>query len=178
LSEQPTTVLDSIPAFITRAMADWHIPGLAIAVVQANELTMLHGFGWRDREAGLPVTTDTLFPICSLTKSFTASSLATLADAGRLDWDRPVRDYVPELRLHDRDATERVTVRDLLLHRTGLPRHDWVHMAGTLDRMGQVRVLRHLEPSAGLRERWQYQNLMYNLAGVVTERTSTSAQWF
>jgi len=147
LSEQPTTVLDSIPAFITRAMADWHIPGLAIAVVQANELTMLHGFGWRDREAGLPVTTDTLFPICSLTKSFTASSLAILADAGRLDWDRPVRDYVPELRLHDRDATERVTVRDLLLHRTGLPRHDWVHMAGTLDRMGQVRVLRHLEPS-------------------------------
>jgi len=165
-----------IPALITRAMADWHIPGLAIAVVQANELTMLHGFGWRDREAGLPVTTDTLFPICSLTKSFTASGLAILADAGRLDWDRPVRDYVPELRLHDRDATERVSVRDLLLHRTGLPRHDWVHMAGTLDRMGQVQVLRDLEPSAGLRERWQYQNLMYNLAGVVTERI-TGKNW-
>ncbi len=142
MSEQPTTVLDRIPAFITRAMADWHIPGLAIAVVQANELIMLHGFGWRDREAGLPVTTDTLFPICSLTKSFTASSLAILADAGRLDWDRPVRDYVPELRLHDRDATERVTVRDLLLHRTGLPRHDWVHMAGTLAR----RAVHHCAP--------------------------------
>lgn len=176
MSEQQTTVLDSIPALIARAMADWHIPGLAIAVVQANELTILHGFGWRDREAGLPVTTDTLFPICSLIKSFTASGLAILADAGRLDWDRPVRDYVPELRLHDRDATERVSVRDLLLHRTGLPRHDWVHMAGTLDRMGQVQVLRHLEPSAGLRERWQYQNLMYNLAGVVTERI-TGKSW-
>ena len=172
MSDQQAKALDTIPAFITQAMADWHIPGLAIAVVQNGELNLLHGFGWRDKEAGLPVTTDTLFPICSLTKSFTASGLAVLADAGRLDWDRPVRDYVPELRLHDRAATERVTVRDLLLHRTGLPRHDWVHMAGTLDRMGQVRALQHLEPTADLRARWQYQNLMYNLAGVVTERIS------
>ncbi len=172
MSDQQAIALDNIQAFIAQAMADWHIPGLAIAVVQANELTLLHGFGWRDREASLPVTTETLFPICSLTKSFTASGLAILADAGRLDWDRPVRDYVAELRLHDRDATERVSVRDLLLHRTGLPRHDWVHMAGTLDRMGQVRALRHLKLSAGLRERWQYSNLMYNLAGVVTERVS------
>jgi len=172
LSDQRAKALDDIQGFIAQVMADWHIPGLAIAVVHATELTLLECFGWRDREAGLPVTTDTLFPICSLTKSFTASGLAILADAGSLDWDKPVRDYVPELRLYDRDATERVTVRDLLLHRTGLPRHDWVHMGGTLDRMGQVRALRHLQPTADLRARWQYQNLMYNLAGVVTERIS------
>jgi len=116
--------LDGIDAFIERAMAEWHIPGLAIAVVQTDDPAVLKTFGWRDRDAGLPVTTDTLFPICSLTKSFTATALAMLADARRLDWDRPVRDYVPELRLYDRDTTERVTVRDLLLHRTGLPRHD------------------------------------------------------
>ncbi len=164
--------LDGIDAFIEHAMADWHIPGLAVAVVQAESPAILKTFGLRDRDAGLPVTTDTLFPICSLTKSFTATGLAMLADAGQLDWDRPVREYVPELRLYDRDATERVTVRDLLLHRTGLPRHDWVHMPGILDRMGLVSALRYLEPTADLRAKWQYQNLMYNLAGVVAERIS------
>ncbi len=164
--------LDGIDAFIERAMAEWHIPGLAIAVVQTDDPAVLKTFGWRDRDAGLPVTTDTLFPICSLTKSFTATALAMLADTRRLDWDRPVRDYVPELRLYDRDTTERVTVRDLLLHRTGLPRHDWVHMPGTLDRMGMVSALRYLKPTAELRAKWQYQNLMYNLAGVVAERIS------
>ena len=172
LSHQRTHSLDGMDAFIERAMAEWHIPGLAIAVIRTGDPAVLKTFGWRDKNAGLPVTTDTLFPICSLTKSFTATGLAMLADAGRLDWDKPVRDYVPELCLYDHDTTERVTVRDLLLHRTGLPRHDWVHMPGILDRMGLVSALRYLEPTAELRAKWQYQNLMYNLAGVVAERIS------
>jgi len=143
LPRQHAHSLDGIDALVEQGMADWHIPGLAVAIVQADSPAILKTFGLRDRDAGLPVTTDTLFPICSLTKSFTATGLAMLADAGQLDWDRPVREYVPELRLYDLDATGRVTVRDLLLHRTGLPRHDWVHMPGTLDRMGLVSALRY-----------------------------------
>ena len=79
-------------------------------------------------EAGLSVTADTQFILCSVTKSFTALGLAILVDEGRLDWSKPVRDYLPEFRLHDAFATDHVTTIDLLCHNTGLPRHDWIWM--------------------------------------------------
>ena len=108
------------------AMADWKVPGLALAVAQDGKVVLAKAFGQRDIEANLPVTTATQFLICSITKSFTATGVALLHNEGRLDWTKPVRDYIPEFRLHDAVATERVTVRDLLCHQSGLPRHDWV----------------------------------------------------
>jgi CubicO group peptidase (beta-lactamase class C family) len=103
------------------------VPGAAIAVVQDGKVTLTKAYGQRDVEADLPITTKTQFLICSITKSFTATGVALLHSQGRLDWTKPVRDYITEFRLHDPVATERVTVRDLLCHRTGLRRHDWVH---------------------------------------------------
>ena len=111
------------------AMADWKVPGAALAVVQDGKVALAKAYGQRDVEANLPVTTATQFLICSITKSFTATGVALLHNEGRLDWTKPVRDYIPEFRLHDAVATERVTVRDLLCHQSGLPRHDWVHVA-------------------------------------------------
>src|SRR5215469_11743070 len=110
------------------AMADWQVPGAALAVVEHGKLALVKAYGQRDVEANLPVTPATQFLICSITKSFTATAVALLHGEGRLDWTKPVRDYIPEFRLHDAVATDRVTVIDLLCHRTGLPRHDWVHL--------------------------------------------------
>ena len=89
------------------------------------------GFGERDQKSGLPVTTKTLFAIGSSTKSFTVTSLGVLVDQGKLDWDKPVRDYLPDFQLMDQFATERMTPRDLVTHRSGLPRHDrmWLNSA-------------------------------------------------
>ena len=112
------------------AMADWKVPGAALAVVQDGKLALAKAYGQSDVEANLPVTTTTQFLICSITKSFTATGVAILHNEGRLDWTKPVRDYLPEFRLHDPVATERVTVRDLFCHQSGLPRHDWVHVPG------------------------------------------------
>jgi CubicO group peptidase (beta-lactamase class C family) len=95
-----------------------------------------------------------------------------LVDEGRLDWTKPVRDYVPEFRLHDPVATERVTVRDLLSHHSGLPRHDWVWMPGGLSRTQMLAAMRHIEPSRDIRTTYQYSNLGYNAASLVTERLS------
>ena len=119
--------LDTVAA---AAMADWKVPGAAIAVVQDGKVVLLKAWGQRDVEENLPVTIDTQFLICSITKSFTATAVALLHSEGRLDWTKPVRDYIPEFRLHDAVATERITVRDLLCHHSGLPRHDWVWMPG------------------------------------------------
>lgn len=96
-----------LEALIAEAMDEWKIPGLAIAVVQDGEAALVKAYGLRDVEAGLPVTTDTHFMICSITKSFTSTGLALLVDEQRLDWKNPVRDYIPEFRLHDAVATDR-----------------------------------------------------------------------
>jgi CubicO group peptidase (beta-lactamase class C family) len=154
------------------AMAEWKVPGVAIAVVQNGETVLLKTYGQRDVEAGLPTTPQTQFAICSITKTFTATGLAMLVDEGRLDWTKPVRDYVPEFRLHDPTATDRITVRDLLSHHTGLPRHDWIWMPGDLSRAEMLAAMRYIEPSRDVRTTYQYSNLGYNAASIVAERIS------
>ena len=133
-SEAPTAPITSLVRDLDRlaadVMVDWKVPGAALALVQDGKVVLTRAYGQRDLEAGLPVTPATQFAILSITKSFTATALALLHHEGRLDWSKPVRDYIPEFRLSDPVATERTTVLDLLCHRTGLPRHDWVHEPG------------------------------------------------
>jgi CubicO group peptidase (beta-lactamase class C family) len=165
-----TLVPDKLDQLIQEAMEEWQIPGLSLAVVRDGEPDHLKAFGLRDVEAGLPTTTDTQFILCSITKSFTALGLAMLVDDGRLDWTKPVRDYLPDFRLHDPIATDRVTVLDLLCHRSGLPRHDWIWMPGDISRQEMFAALRHIEPSQDIRSDFQYCNLGYVVAGMVAER--------
>jgi CubicO group peptidase (beta-lactamase class C family) len=176
LSEAPQApILEFVPELdrlAADAMADWKVPGAALAVVQDGKVALAKAYGQRDVEANLPVTTATQFLICSITKSFTATGVALLHNEGRLDWTRPVRDYMPEFRLHDAVATERVTVRDLLCHQSGLPRHDWVHVPGDRTPAEMLGVMRHLELSRDIRAAWQYNNLCYNVAGLLIERLS------
>jgi CubicO group peptidase (beta-lactamase class C family) len=153
-------------------MSDWKVPGAALAVVQDGKVALTRAYGVRDVEANLPVTPATQFAICSITKSFTATALALLHHEGRLDWTKPVRDYLPEFRLSDPVATERISVIDLLCHRTGLPRHDWVHEPGDHTPSEMLAVMRHLEWNGDLRAEYQYNNLCYNVAGLLIERVS------
>jgi CubicO group peptidase (beta-lactamase class C family) len=177
-SAAASPVTENIPGLdglVADAMAEWKIPGIAIAVVRNGEVALLKAYGQRDVEAELPVTTDTQFTICSITKSFTSTGLALLMDEGRLDWTKPVRDYVPEFRLQDAVATDRITVRDLLCHHSGLPRHDWIWMPADLSRTQMMSAMRYLEPSHDVRDVYQYNNLGYNAASIVTERISGSS---
>jgi len=153
-------------------MAEWQVPGLGIAILVGDETALIKAYGLRDVEAGLPTTLQTQFAICSLTKSFTAAGLGMLVDERRLDWDARVRDHIPEFRLHDPVPSDRVTLRDLLCHRSGLPRHDWVWMPGDLSRAEMLNSLRFLEASREFRSEFQYQNGGYMVAGIVAERVS------
>ena len=153
-------------------MSDWHVPGAALAVVQDGKVVLTRAYGARDVEANLPVTPATQFAICSITKSFTATALALLHHEGRLDWTKPVRDYLPEFRLSDLVATERISVIDLLCHRTGLPRHDWVHEPGDRTPAEILSVMRYLELNSDRGSEYQYSNLCYNAAGLLIERVS------
>src|SRR4029453_19385945 len=89
-------IASELDALAAESMAEWKVPGLAIAIVPNGETALLKAYGQGDVEAGIPGTTHTRFTICSITMTFTATGLALLVDEGRLDWTRPVRDYVPE----------------------------------------------------------------------------------
>jgi CubicO group peptidase (beta-lactamase class C family) len=164
--------LDGFDAVVGQVMAEWKVPGLAMAVVRDGEVIFSKGYGYRDVEKKLPVTPQTLFAIGSITKSFTVTGLGLLADEGKLDWDKPVREYLPEYRLHDPAASERMTPRDLVTHRSGLPRHDALWYNSDFSRRDMVERLRYLEPSRDFRQSYQYNNLMFMTAGYLVERLS------
>jgi CubicO group peptidase (beta-lactamase class C family) len=151
--------------FVRRLMRDWKVQGLGVAVARDGELVYSRGFGLRDVAHDLPVTPHTIFPIGSTTKTFTTASLALLADDGLLDWDTPVRRYLPDFKLWDGFASDRMTPRDLSCHRSGLPRHDLMWYGSDQTREEIFRRLQHLRPNADFRTVWQYQNLMYMTAG-------------
>jgi CubicO group peptidase (beta-lactamase class C family) len=169
--------VESIERFIAEQLTAWEVPGCAVAAVRNGKVELADGWGLRDREAGLPVSKDTLFAIGSTTKAFTATTIGALVDEELLDWDRPLRDYVPEVRLHDPFVSDRLTITDLLSHRSGLPRHDltWIGQPGR-SRAELVRALRFLPLSKDLRQQFQYCNLGYLVAGYVVEAL-TGVPW-
>lgn len=169
--------LEGWDAFVTQAMKDWEVPGMSIAVVKDGEVVLLKGYGLRDVEANQPVTPQTLFAIGSSTKAFTTFAMGRLVDQGKLEWDRPAITYLPGLKLHDEYATAHLTPRDMVTHRSGLPRHDltWYNNTG-LQPDALFARLPELVPSAELRTRFQYNNVMYVMAGHLLSRV-TGKSW-
>ncbi|HSR54202.1 MAG TPA: serine hydrolase [Acidobacteriota bacterium] len=158
--------LEGFDAFIEKGLEDWKTVGLSIGIVADDQVVYAKGFGKRNLEQDLPVTPDTLFAIGSSTKAFTGFAMGLLVDEGLLDWDKPVREYLPEWKMHDEFVSNRVTPRDMITHRTGLPRHDLVwYNNHDLTREEILHRLQYLPLSKGLRETWQYNNLMFVMAG-------------
>ncbi len=158
-------------------LARWQVPGAEIAIVRDGEQLYAGGVGVRGVADAAAVGPRTLFHHGSCGKAFTGLLAAVLAEAGVLDLDAPIRNYVPELRLPDPVITDRLTLRDLLSHRSGLGRHDflWI-LDGAIGRAETVRCLTDLPLVGDLRGQWSYSNLGYTLAGYVIERV-TGSSW-
>ncbi len=157
---------------VSRAMTALDVAGAGVAVVHHDEAVLCDGFGVRDLESGGAVDDETLFAIGSATKAFTTMSIAMLAEEGKLDWDIPVRSYMPDFALHDAVAGAEATPKDLACHRVGLPRHELSWYKADLSRAELVGHLRHLEPSRPFRTTFQYQNMMFTTLGYLVERLS------
>lgn len=161
---------------VEKELRFWNIPGLAAGVNLHGEDVLLEGYGVRDREDGLPMTPDSLGCIGSCTKSFTSAMIETLADDGILDLDKPVRDYVPDFRMMDPEASEHVTLRDMLCHRTGLPAHDGMWPQEHTSRREFLHEIRYLQPVYPFRGGTEYSNVMYGAAGAIAEAV-TGKTW-
>lgn len=167
------TVIDE---YIQNQMAAYRIPGLALAVVQGDQVVYLQGYGEAD-PSGRPVTPQTPFLIGSTGKSITATALMLLVDAGQVDLDAPVRTYLPWFTLADPDASARITVRMLLNHTSGIPEGTgWVSQgysdtsAGALEE--QVRSFASVKLNNGPGTAYEYANANYQIVGLVVQAVS------
>jgi CubicO group peptidase (beta-lactamase class C family) len=168
-----TDRLAGLSTYVAKKMGEWKIPGMAIGVVQNDNVIFLKGFGFRDVGQKLPVTPQTLFSIASLTKTFTAATVAILCDEGKLGWNTPIVNSLPDFRLYDDYATLHATVRDLLSHRTGLsPFSDLMVFVWPHERQEIYRRLPYLKPSLSFRQAYQYSNVSFVIAGTIVGKLS------
>jgi len=157
---------------VDEGMTMWHVPGIAVAVINAGEVVFQQGFGVTAADGGSAVDEHTLFANASTTKAMVVSGLLMLVDEGKLSLDDLVIDHIPELHFADAALTQQLTLRDLLAHRTGLPSTDFWTFAELLPLDEQIERLRLVEPVAAPRTRLIYQNTMFEIAGLIIERIS------
>jgi CubicO group peptidase (beta-lactamase class C family) len=171
----PAQALAGIDEVVERELKIFQVPGVTVAVVVGDEVVLAKGYGLRDMEKKLPMTAETQMPIASVTKQFTVAALGTLVRQGKLDWDKPVREYLPDFRLNNEYATSHATARDLVTHRVGLPRHDAIWYGTDLTREQIYHRLPFFEFSRDLRVRFQYNNLMFMTAGYLGGQLAKSS---
>ena len=164
--------LAGFDAYVGKAVKDWRVPGLAIAVVKDGRVVFSHGYGVRELGKPDAVDTHTLFAIGSTTKAMTAALVGMLVDENKVEWDAPVTKYLPWFQLKDPSATREVTVRDLLTHRAGLGNADYLWYGQRNSTEEILRRVRLIDPAYSLRSGFIYQNIMYAAAGAVIEAAS------
>jgi CubicO group peptidase (beta-lactamase class C family) len=147
----------------------WRAPGVAIAIVSDGKVMLAKGYGVRDLTTGKPMTERTLFSIASITKQFTALSAGLLVDDGQMEFDAPIRRYIAAFETSDPLATNAITIRDLLSHRSGLPELTFLERSDRRSRQEIVAGLRHIEGLAPLRSQWIYSNTGYGVVARAVE---------
>src|SRR5512138_1940869 len=164
-----------IDATVAKIMKAFEVPGLALAIVKDGKVVLAKGYGVRKLGDPAPVDAATLFGIASNTKVFTATALGLLVEEGKIAWDGRVVDYMPWFMMYDPYVTRELTVRDLLVHRSGLGLGAgdllwWP--ASTYDRPDIARRLRFIRPATSFRSAYAYDNVLYLVAGEVIEAVS------
>lgn len=161
--------------FVAQVMKQFSVPGIGLAIVKDGRVVVAKGYGVRKMGEAAPVDAHSLFGIASNTKVFTATAIGLLVEEKKLEWDAPVIRYLPAFAMYDPYVTRELTVRDLLVHRSGLGLGAgdllwWP--ASTYDRKEIVRRLRYLPPVTSFRSAYAYDNVLYSVAGEVIEAVS------
>ncbi|MFI5451084.1 serine hydrolase domain-containing protein [Pedobacter sp. UC225_61] len=165
-----------IDSVAEKTLSTFNVPGIAVAVVKDGKVIHAKGYGVRSIKTNLKVDENTLFGVASNTKAFTAAALGMLVDEKKITWDTKVIDVIPEFKMYDPYVTSEFTVRDLLTHRSGLGLGAGDLMiwpdSSTVDKKQLIHNLRYLKPVSSFRTKYDYDNLMYIVAGDVVARVS------
>lgn len=171
----PAGLDTAVDAIVANFMKAFETPGIAVAIVRKGHAAWLKGYGVRKMGEPDPVDAHTRFGIASNSKAFTGAALAMLVEEGKVGWDEPLVKYLPEFKMHDPAVTGMFTVRDLLVHRSGLPlgAGDLMYFPQSSADTAQVlRALQFLRPARGFRAGYDYDNILYIVAGVLIEKVS------
>ncbi|MBO3097516.1 serine hydrolase [Gelidibacter pelagius] len=152
-------------------------PGFAVAVVDGDKVIYSKGFGYSDYENKVPADANTLFAIGSSTKAFTSALLGQLRAEDKLSFDDSPIKYIPELKFYNDNLDNKIIIKDLMRHSTGLPRHDlsW-YFFPSADKDSLIARIAYQEPFTGLRQEWHYNNFMFLAQGVIAEKI-TDQSW-
>jgi CubicO group peptidase (beta-lactamase class C family) len=165
-----------IDSVAEKTLSTFNVPGIAVAVIKDGKVIHAKGYGIRSIKSKLKVDENTLFGVASNTKAFTAAALGVLVDEKKITWDTKVTDVIPEFKMYDAWVTSEFTVRDLLTHRSGLGLGAGDLMiwpdSSTVDKKQLIHNLRFLKPVSSFRTKYDYDNLMYIVAGEVVARVS------
>jgi len=164
--------LQGFDAYVEQTLKDWNTPGVGVGIVVGDKLVFVKGYGYRDYEKKLPFTARTLQPIASNSKLFTAVAAGMLVEEGKLTWDKPIKQSVPEIEFYNDQLNNNVTLHDMLSHRTGVTRHDLIWFKSPFTRKELFERLKYLEPQEPMRETFLYNNLMFAAVGQVIEMKS------
>jgi CubicO group peptidase (beta-lactamase class C family) len=148
--------------------------GISVAVIRNKQLCYAKGFGNRDRQLGLKVDADTYFAIGSATKSFTSMAVSMLAEDGKIDLDKPIKDYLPDFGLKDANASANTTLVDILSHRTGLRPNDALWYLGPFSTHQQLHRVKHLPHDGQFRQNFLYNNVLVSIGGLVLKARGDS----
>ena len=175
-AQSPANVLPpDLDSFVTSVMTEFRVPGIGLAIVKDGKALLTNGYGVRALGSSAPVDARTRFGIASNTKLFTATAIGLLVEEGKLNWDSPVVRYMPSFAMYDAWVTREITVRDLLVHRSGLGLGAgdllWWPQS-TYDRKEIVRRLRFIAPATSFRSAYAYDNVLYTVAGELIEAVS------
>jgi CubicO group peptidase (beta-lactamase class C family) len=170
-------IIKDIDAELNALLIDRQAVGFAIAITDKNKVLYAKGYGYKNNETKAPVTPNTLFAIGSCTKSFTSALLGILEDKGELSLNDSPRKHIPYLSFYNDEMNNQITIMDMMCHRTGLPRHDlsW-YLFPSDSKKDLIKRIAHHEPTAGVREVWQYNNFMFLAQGVIAEEI-TGKSW-
>jgi CubicO group peptidase (beta-lactamase class C family) len=159
---------------VEKAMKAFEVPGASVAIVKDDKVIHLKGYGVREKGKSEEVTPATVFPIASCSKAFTTTAMAMMVDEGKARWDDKVRTHLDYFRLSDALADREVTIRDLLCHRTGMPRHDMLWGGRAIDSDELIHRWGQGTPSTSFRSTWEYSNVPFTTAGVIVGRLNNS----
>lgn len=164
--------LRGFDAYMAAVMKDWNVPGIGVGIVVKHKLVFAKGYGYRDWGKKTPFTPTTAQPIASNTKLFTSVAAGILADEGKLDLDKPLREFVPAVHFYNEELDRSITMHDMLSHRTGITRHDLIWYKSDFTQQQLFERLKYLEPSQPPRTTFLYNNMLYSGAGYAIELLS------
>ena len=162
--------LKTFQADVDQMRQKLYVPGAALAVIKDDKIVLLTGLGYKDLKNKKPVTPDTLFAIGSCSKAFTSMLMAMAVDEGKVKWSDSPKKYLPYFRMRDPDTDAKITINDILSHRSGLPRTDFIMIGPNLTSEDLIWNVTRAKPTAKLGERWQYQNIMFVAAGMIEQQ--------